>query len=107
MDWKWDGLRSVSYTHLITAAAALCAAKLCPAADKAIFASHCSAEPCGKRSLDALHKKPLITAGLHLGEGTGALAAIPLLDMALAVYGGSTFADYGMHAYTPQGGSSC
>lgn len=92
---------------VITAAAALCAAKLCPASDKAIFASHCSAEPCSKRLLDALHKKPLITAGLHLGEGTGALAAIPLLDMALAVYGGSTFADYGMQAYTPQGGSSC
>ena len=28
-----------------------------------------------------LGKRPLITAGMHLGEGTGAVAAIPLLDM--------------------------
>lgn len=92
---------------VITATAALCAVRLCPAADKAVFASHCSAEPCGERLLKALHKQPLITAGMHLGEGTGALAAMPLLDMALAVYHGSTFADYGMQAYTPQGGDSC
>lgn len=92
---------------VITSAAALCAVRLCPAAGKAVFASHCSAEPCGKRLLAALQKRPLITAGMHLGEGTGALAAIPLLDMALAVYHGSTFADYGMQAYTPQGGASC
>lgn len=92
---------------VITAAAALCAVRLCPAAAKAVFASHCSAEPCGRLLLKALHKAPLITAGMHLGEGTGALAAIPLLDMALAVYHGATFADYGMQAYTPQGGTVC
>lgn len=92
---------------VITAAAALCAVRLCPAAAKAVFASHCSAEPCGRLLLEALHKAPLITAGMHLGEGTGALAAIPLLDMALAVYHGATFADYGMQAYTPQGGTVC
>ncbi len=92
---------------VITAAAALCAVRLCPAAEKAVFASHCSAEPCGSLLLKALNKPPLITAGMHLGEGTGALAAMPLLDMALAVYGGSTFADYGMEAYTPQEGTPC
>lgn len=92
---------------VITAAAALCAVRLCPAASQAVFASHCSAEPCGELLLRALGKQPLITAGMHLGEGTGALAAMPLLDMALAVYGGSTFADYGMEAYTPQGGTGC
>lgn len=92
---------------VITAAAALCAVRLCPVAAKAVFASHCSAEPCGRLLLEALHKEPLITAGMHLGEGTGALAAIPLLDMALAVYHGSTFSDYGMQAYTPQEGTEC
>lgn len=89
---------------VITAAAALCAVRLCPAAAQAIFASHCSAEPCGRLLLDALGKKPLLTAEMHLGEGTGALAVMPLLEMALAVYhDGSTFSDYGMTAYTPQG----
>ena len=92
---------------VITAAAALCTVRLCPAADKAILASHCSAEPCGERLLQALGKQPVITARMHLGEGTGALAAMPLLDMALAVYDGSTFADYGMQAYTPQEGAPC
>lgn len=50
-------------------------------------------------------KRPLITAGMHLGEGTGAVAAIPLLDMALAVYqGSSTFDETGIEAYQPLGG---
>ena len=72
----------------ISCVAALCAVRLCPAAAKAVFASHCSTEPAAKLVLDALNKKALITAGLHLGEGTGAVAAIPLWDMALAVYDG-------------------
>ena len=54
---------------------------------------------------EGLGKRPLITAGMHLGEGTGAVAAIPLLDMALAVYqGSSTFDETGIEAYQPLGG---
>ena len=53
-------------------------------------------------------QKALITAGLHLGEGTGAVAAIPLWDMALAVYDGCySFEEGGIEAYTPQGGAGC
>ena len=72
----------------ISGVAALCAVRLCPAAAKAVFASHCSAEPAARMVLEALGKAPVITAGLHLGEGTGAVASIPLWDMALAGYGG-------------------
>ncbi len=61
----------------ISGVAALCAVRLCPAAAKAVFASHCSTEPAAQLVLDALDKKPLITAGLHLGEGTGAVASHP------------------------------
>ena len=82
--------------------AALVALRLCPAAEKALLASHVSAEPAGALLLDALSLKPLITAGLRLGEGTGALAALPLLDMALDLYGGARFDEYGMEPYTPQ-----
>ena len=90
---------------LITAAAALCAVRLAPEAAQAIFASHVSAEPAGAMLLEALGKKPLITAGLRLGEGTGAVAAIPLLDMARAVYAESdTFDQRGIEAYQPLGG---
>ena len=62
----------------ISGVAALCAVRLCPAAAKAVFASHVSSEPAAQLVLDALHKKPLITADLHLGEGTGAVASLPL-----------------------------
>lgn len=92
----------------ISCVAALCAIRLCPAASKAVFASHCSTEPAARLVLDALGLQPLITAGMHLGEGTGAVAAIPLWDMALSVYDGCyTFEDGGIEAYTPQGGSGC
>lgn len=74
-------------------------------AAKAVLASHVSAEPAGMLLLDALRKKPLITAGMRLGEGTGAVAAMPLLDMARAVYMDCyTFEEGGIEAYTPQGG---
>ena len=87
----------------ISSVAALCAVRLCPAAAKAVFASHVSAEPAAHMVLDALGKAPLITANLHLGEGTGAVASIPLWDMALAVYCGCySFAEGGIAPYTPQ-----
>ena len=97
---------SVLMDGVISAAAALLAVRLCSDAGKAILASHVSAEPAGALLLNALDKHPLITAGLRLGEGTGALAAMPLLDMAQAVYEESnTFENYGMEAYQPQAGA--
>ena len=87
----------------ISGVAALCAVRLCPAAEKAVFASHCSTEPAARLVLEALGKAPLLTAGLHLGEGTGAVASIPLWDMALAVYRGCySFTEGGITPYTPQ-----
>ena len=87
----------------ISGVAALCAVRLCPAAEKAVFASHCSTEPAAKLVLDALGKAPILTAGLHLGEGTGAVASIPLWDMALAVYNHCySFTEGGIAPYTPQ-----
>lgn len=89
---------------VISATAALCAVRLCPQAGSAMLASHVSAEPMGGVLLEALGKKPLICAGMHLGEGTGAVAAMPLLDMAAAVYRGAyTFEEGGIEAYVPLG----
>ena len=88
----------------ISTVAALCAVRLCPKAKKAVFASHVSAEPAGRQVLDALGLPPLITAGMRLGEGTGAVAAIPLLDMALSVFAeGDTFEESGIERYVPLG----
>ena len=87
----------------ISAAAALCAVRICPAARCAMLASHVSAEPAGAIVLGALGLQPLITAGMRLGEGSGAVAALPLLDMALAVYHSSqTFGHLGIAPYVPQ-----
>ncbi len=87
----------------ISSVAALCAVRMCPKAGKAVFASHLSGEPAARLVLEELHKKPLLNAGFHLGEGTGAVASLPLWDMALAVYEGCySFAEGGITPYTPQ-----
>ena len=84
----------------ISVAAALCAVRLCSAVRDYIIATHVSKEPAAKDLLSALGLEPLITANMHLGEGTGAVAAIPLLDMALKVfYEMPTFQDIEMEAY--------
>ena len=92
----------------ISAVAALLAQKLCPGCDVAMIPSHCSEEPAAKRVLMVLNKYPIIFANMRLGEGTGGVCLLPLLDMALAVYGGhATFDAVGIDAYTPQGGDKC
>ena len=83
--------------------AAMCAVQLCPAVKDALLASHVSAEPGARTVLQVLGLSGLISAGLRLGEGSGAVMALPLLDMALAVYhSGHTFGALGIDAYTPQ-----
>lgn len=87
---------------LISSVAALCATRLCSSAKQAILASHASAEPAGRLLLDALELSPFITAGMYLGEGSGAVAALPLLDMAYAVYGEMpTFEQIQIESYQP------
>ena len=87
----------------ICAVAALCAVRLCPDSAHAFLASHVSAEPAAQRVLRELGLEAPITAGMRLGEGSGAVALLPLLDLALSVYGsGQTFDRLGIDAYTPQ-----
>lgn len=71
----------------ISAIAAALAYKLCPHARDYMLCSHVSAEPAGMEILRLIGLKPLITAEMHLGEGTGGMFLIPLLDGALSVYG--------------------
>jgi len=81
----------------ISGIAALCAARICPEAVQAMIASHVSAEPAAIMVLEELGLKPIIHAGMRLGEGTGAVALIPMLDMVKAVFDEMmTFADIGM-----------
>ena len=98
---------------VISAAAALIAARLEPSCRDYMLPSHISEEPAsmavmtalgfipekqetkqGKadREKDSMKKvpgpavSPILHAGMHLGEGTGAVALFPLLDMAVDIY---------------------
>ncbi|HVV40603.1 MAG TPA: nicotinate-nucleotide--dimethylbenzimidazole phosphoribosyltransferase [Nitrobacter sp.] len=74
--------RPVIVDGFIASTAALAATRLCPAVrDYCIFA-HRSAERGHAIVLDALDAMPLFDLGLRLGEGTGALLAVPLVRAA-------------------------
>lgn len=90
----------------ISSVAALCAQRMMPETKDFMLATHVSREPAGALMLEALGLTPVITAGMALGEGTGAVAAMPLIDMALAVYRGATFDDIQVRAYQPLGGGA-
>ena len=84
----------------ISAAAALSAVRICPEARGFLLASHVSGEPAGRMVLDALGLEAPLHARMSLGEGTGAVALFPLLDMALAIYHqNSTFEKIHLEAY--------
>lgn len=70
----------------ISAVAALCAVRMIPASADYILPSHVSKEPAGQMVLDALGFSPLLTCDMCLGEGSGAVAVMPLLEMGLQVY---------------------
>lgn len=70
----------------ISSVAALCAVRLCPLVREYIISSHLSKETACQSVLNELNLEPVINAQMCLGEGTGAVALFPLLDMALGVY---------------------
>ena len=86
----------------ISSVAALVAGRLCPAAKDYMLGSHASEEPASRLVLAELGLRPFLYAGMRLGEGTGAVAVMPLLDMGLAVYREmATFEDTNIEAYQP------
>ena len=67
----------------IMTACALAACRLYPAAQSYMVFGHCGDENGHRRMLDAMGARPLLSLGLRLGEGTGALCAFPILDSAV------------------------
>ncbi|MEM8706402.1 MAG: nicotinate-nucleotide--dimethylbenzimidazole phosphoribosyltransferase [Actinomycetota bacterium] len=62
-----------------------------------VWAGHSSAEPGHVRQLAALGKEPLISLDLRLGEGSGAVVAIPVVQAACAsVVDVATFQEFGL-----------
>lgn len=70
----------------ISAVAALIAVRLVPDVRGYMLASHVSKEPAGQIMLEALGHLPFINCDMCLGEGSGAVAVFPLLEMGLQVY---------------------
>jgi nicotinate-nucleotide--dimethylbenzimidazole phosphoribosyltransferase len=70
---------------VIAASAALAAAALAPDAVAAMVAGHRSAEPGAGLALRHLGLDPLIDLGMRLGEGTGAVLALPIVASAVRV----------------------
>ncbi|MBR1485277.1 MAG: nicotinate-nucleotide--dimethylbenzimidazole phosphoribosyltransferase [Prevotella sp.] len=67
----------------IMTACALAATRLCPAVSHYLIYCHSGDESGHRRMLDSLGAHPLLSLGLRLGEGTGALCAYPIIDSAV------------------------
>ena len=84
----------------ISSVAALCAARLVPDCIGYMLPSHCSGEPAASKVLDELGLSALLDCGMSLGEGSGAVAVMPLLEMGLSVYKSmSTFEEIRVEQY--------
>ncbi|MFO1494259.1 MAG: nicotinate-nucleotide--dimethylbenzimidazole phosphoribosyltransferase [Lysobacterales bacterium] len=69
----------------IVTVAALVATRIDPACAESLIYAHRSAEPAHQLALEALGAEPLLDLGMRLGEGTGAVLAMPLLRAAAAI----------------------
>jgi nicotinate-nucleotide--dimethylbenzimidazole phosphoribosyltransferase len=70
---------------VVVGAAALVAEELAPGARRWWLAGHRSTEPAHELALNHLALEPVLDFGMSLGEGVGAVAAVPLLAMATRV----------------------
>ena len=85
---------------VISMVAALVAERMIPGVRDYVIASHKGREPAVERLAKELHLHPVIDADLALGEGTGAVMMLSLLDTALCIYREeTTFADISIAQY--------
>ena len=68
---------------VIAGSAALAACAIAPGAACCLIAGHRSAEPGHTVAMDHLGLRPLVDLDLRLGEGTGALLALPIVQSAV------------------------
>ena len=98
-DW-WEKGKLKKQMQLLTATQAV----LCSTGRELLLSLiHISKEPGTRMLLEAIDIPVFLDCDMCLGEGTGAVAIFPLLDLALSVYNGmSTFADNDIEQYVPQ-----
>lgn len=86
----------------ISGTAALCASKLNPDTLDYMLASHCSKEAGSQMIIKELGLDPMIQGDLSLGEGSGGVLLIPILDMATTIFKQmETFDGIAIEAYQP------
>lgn len=84
----------------ISAAAAVLAARMDARVPDCCIASHCSREKACVLLLEQIGCPAILHADMCLGEGSGAVALLPLLDMAMEVYARmGTFTEYEIAPY--------
>ena len=94
------GEMGIGNTTTSSAVAALAAERMIPGVRDYVIPSHKSREPAAERILEELGIRPVLDAGLALGEGTGAVMMCGLLDIARTIYGErTTFADIDVAPY--------
>ena len=70
---------------VISVACALTADRIAPGAAAWFAAGHRSTEPAQSLALDKLGLEPILDLGMRLGEGSGAVAAVPVVRSAVSV----------------------
>jgi nicotinate-nucleotide--dimethylbenzimidazole phosphoribosyltransferase len=97
----WECALPVVLDGYATAVAALAATRLEPVAGAGLFASHLSAEPGHRLVLTELGLEPLLDLRMRLGEASGALMALPLVERAGLLHAQmATFAEAGVDERT-------
>lgn len=82
---------------VVSGVAALLATQVAPGVSDYLVAGHRCPEPTHRHCLEWLGLDPLLDLGIRLGEGTGALLAVPLLQTAVATLAEmATFASAGV-----------
>ena len=94
--------RAVVLDGFVSGAAGLIAHRLCPTVVDYLIAGHRSAEPGHEFALYHLGLQPLLELDMRLGEGTGALLASGLVEIAAACLSDmATFAEAGVSDRAP------
>ncbi len=89
--------RVIVVDGVICTAAAAIAVAIAPAVHGYLIAGHQSEEPGHKLLLSYLNLSPVLTLNMRLGEATGAVLAMPIIESAVALYTQmATFASAGV-----------
>ncbi|MGB8029137.1 MAG: nicotinate-nucleotide--dimethylbenzimidazole phosphoribosyltransferase [Terracidiphilus sp.] len=70
----------------ISTAAAALAFNIAPEVKDYLLAGHCSEEPGHRHLLKHIGLSPILNLGMRLGEGTGAVLAMPLIESSVRIF---------------------